>query len=74
MFTQSESGWANVTQAAILTASDAAVYDGLGTSVSISGNTVVVGSPYLTVVYLFAEPVSGWAEHGADRHARHIFR
>ena len=44
MFTESGSGWANMTQTAKLTASDGAAGDGFGCSVSISGNTVVVGA------------------------------
>ena len=42
MFTEPASGWADMTQTAELTASDGQAYDGFGTSVSISGNTVVV--------------------------------
>ena len=45
MFTEPGSGWANMTQTAKLTASDGAAGDCFGYSVSISGNTVVVGAP-----------------------------
>ena len=45
VFTESGSGWANMTQTAKLTASDGAAGDAFGISVSISGNTVVVGAP-----------------------------
>ena len=38
-----------MTQTAKLTASDGAAGDDFGDSVSISGNTVVVGAPYATV-------------------------
>ena len=45
VFTEPGSGWANMTQTAKLTASDGAAGDDFGSSVSISGNTVVVGAP-----------------------------
>ena len=69
VFTEPGSGWANMTQTAKLTASDGAAGDDFGTSVSISGNTVVVGAPDATVgansgqgaAYVFTEPGSGWA-------------
>ena len=69
VFTEPGSGWANMTQTAKLTASDGAAGDAFGTSVSISGNTVVVGAPSATVgtnspqgaAYVFTEPGSGWA-------------
>jgi len=65
VFTESGSAW---TETAELTASDGAAGDNFGTSVSISGNTVVVGAKYATVggnskqgtAYVFTEPVSGW--------------
>ena len=44
VFTEPASGWANMTQTAKLTASDGAAGDRFGCSVSISGNTVVVGA------------------------------
>jgi hypothetical protein len=63
VFTEPGSGWANMTQTAELTASDGAVGDYLGNSVSIDGNTLVVGdgSQGLGAAYVFAEPSSGWA-------------
>ena len=69
VFTEPGSGWANMTQTAKLTASDGAAGDDFGFSVSISGNTVVVGAPNATVggnagqgaAYVFTEPGSGWA-------------
>ncbi|HME05224.1 MAG TPA: FG-GAP repeat protein, partial [Solirubrobacteraceae bacterium] len=55
-------------QQAELTASDGAEEDELGTSVAVSGNTIVVGAPNRTVVheaqgaaYVFVKPSSGWA-------------
>ena len=44
VFAEPGSGWATMTQTAELTASDGAAGDGFGVSVSISGNTVVVGA------------------------------
>ncbi len=71
VFTEPSSGWANMTQTAEFTASDAAAYAQFGWSVSISGNTVVVGANYATLgnsglgyqgaAYVFTEPASGWA-------------
>src|SRR5208283_813584 len=65
VFTQSGSTW---TQAAKLTASDGAAGDQFGDSVSIDGNTVVVGASEATVngnssqgaAYVFTEPGFGW--------------
>jgi len=68
VFAKSGSGWANMTQIAELTASDGGLGDAFGTSVAISGNTVVVGAYAATVggnsfqgaAYIFTEPGSGW--------------
>lgn len=49
VFTEPASGWANMAQTGKLTASDNGTDDEFGTSVSISGNTVVVGAPWATV-------------------------
>ena len=64
VFTEPASGWANATETAELTASDGAAFDSLGSSVAISGNTVVAGAPTLNSpgkAYVFTEPASGWA-------------
>ena len=69
VFTEPSSGWADMTQVAKLIASDGAADDDFGVSVSISGNTIVVGADGATVggnsqqgaAYVFAEPASGWA-------------
>ena len=66
VFTEPGSGWANMTQTAKLTASDGAANDDFGDSVSISGNTVVVGAATPSAAtqgaaYVFTEPGSGWA-------------
>jgi hypothetical protein len=60
-------GWANAHQTAELTASDNDQGDGFGASVTISGDTIVAGSPDHEVggdpaagaVYVFTEPASG---------------
>ena len=49
VFTEPGSGWADMTQTAKLTASDGAGGGYLGYSVSISGDTVVVGALDATV-------------------------
>ena len=70
VFTEPAAGWANMTQTAKLTASDGVADQSFGNSVSISGNTVVAGSPYDSydngtygqgAAYVFTEPGSGWA-------------
>jgi hypothetical protein len=69
VFAMPASGWATATQSAELAASDGAVLDEFGSSVAISGSTIVVGAPYHTVganeqqgaAYVFAMPASGWA-------------
>jgi hypothetical protein len=68
VFTEPASGWSNMTQTAKLTASDGAAGDEFGSSVSISGSTIVVGAPSAKVggnsqqgtAYVFVEPGSGW--------------
>lgn len=54
--------WRTMTQTAELTPSDGFVGDGFGTSVAISGSTIVVGavSGFNEKVYVFAKPSSGW--------------
>jgi len=57
VFTRSGSTW---TQQAKLTASDAAVLDAFGRSVSVSGDTAVVGAS--GSVYVFARSGSSWTQ------------
>ncbi|MGO9109494.1 MAG: G1 family glutamic endopeptidase [Thermoguttaceae bacterium] len=69
VFTEPSGGWADMTQTAKLTASDGLAQDWFGQSVSISGNTVVVGAYGATVggnnlqgaAYVFTEPTLGWS-------------
>jgi hypothetical protein len=49
--------WVELAQ---LTASDGHKFDGLGNSVSISGDTIVAGSPGAGAAYVFVKPQSGW--------------
>jgi hypothetical protein len=69
VFVQGTDGWANMTQTAELTASDGVENAYFGTSVAISGNTIVVGAPGTTIsgnprqgsTYVFVQPASGWS-------------
>jgi hypothetical protein len=65
VFTKPGTGWADGTQAAKLTASDAAINDGLGGSVSISGDTIVAGAAgdgLSGSAYVFVKPPGGWSD------------
>lgn len=62
-------GWVDMIETAKLTASDANAVDHFGRSVSISGDTVVVGAPlaFDTVgtsgaAYVFEKPETGWSD------------
>ncbi|HUP50783.1 MAG TPA: post-COAP-1 domain-containing protein [Thermoanaerobaculia bacterium] len=69
VFVKPASGWASATETAKLTSSDGAGVDFFGTSVAISGDTIVVGAPLNNVgsnrdqgsAYVFIEPATGWA-------------
>jgi FG-GAP repeat len=69
VFVKPADGWANATETAKLTASDGAAFDHLGSSVAVSGDTVVVGDFRDDVgankdqgsVYVFVKPSDGWA-------------
>ena len=69
VFVEPKTGWANMTQVAELTSSDGGANDAFGSSVAISGDTVVVGAPGATIdgnlyqgaAYVFTEPAGGWA-------------
>jgi hypothetical protein len=60
VYTKPASGWQNMTQTATLTASDALGEWGLGTSVSISGDTIAAGSQGDNSIYVFTKPAAGW--------------
>lgn len=55
-------GWADMTQTAKLTASDAAIDDRFGISVAISGDTVIVGAGLRGAAYVFVKPGAGWVD------------
>ena len=73
VFAEPSGGWVNATQTAELTASDGAEGDYLGSSVAISGATILAGAPYRDVesqryegvLYEFSEPAGGW-ENGTQ--------
>ena len=64
VFVEPGGGWGTGTETAELTASDGNVNDELGSSVAISGDTVVAGAPVYNSqegkVYVFLEPGGGW--------------
>ena len=67
VFVKPPGGWMNMTQTAKLTASDGAVDDFFGISVSISGDTAIVGAhgddgtgDLSGSAYIFVKPSSGW--------------
>ena len=65
VFVKPSGGWSNMTQTAKLTASDGAADDEFGYSVSVSGDTVVVGADgddsYQGSAYVFVKSSGGWA-------------
>jgi hypothetical protein len=56
--------WTDMTQTAVLSASDGTEGDGFGLSVSVDGRTAVAGAPQmypgLGAAYVYSEPASGW--------------
>lgn len=69
VFVKPPKGWIDATQVADLSSSDGAANDNFGSSVSISGNTILVGAPDATngsggaqgAAYVFVKPQNGWA-------------
>lgn len=67
VFVRPASGWTNMTENAKLTPSDGAVADLFGNSVSLSGNTALIGSQahpsgqQYGAAYVYVEPQAGWA-------------
>src|SRR5262249_28468761 len=51
-------GWTDMTETALLTASDAATNDQMGRTVAISGDTIVTSAKGLG--YIFTKPPGGW--------------
>lgn len=63
VFVKPTGGWKNSTETAKLKASDDAIGDEFGYSVSLDGNTLVAGAPYNQgqgATYVFVEPSGGW--------------
>jgi FG-GAP repeat len=75
VFVKPASGWADMTQTALLTASDGKAGEYLGESVAISddGSTIVAGAPKWPAtnqengaLYVFVRPQTGWVD-GTER-------
>ena len=69
VFVKPSGGWADMTETAKLTASDGAAGDNFGDSVSVSGDTIVVGAEsdddnghHSGSAYVFVMPNGGWAD------------
>ncbi|HZQ82646.1 MAG TPA: hypothetical protein VFB25_11785 [Gaiellaceae bacterium] len=70
VFVKPAGGWASATESATLTASDGTVNDSLGSSVAMSGDTIVAGAPTASVsgqaaegaAYVFTKPGGGWTD------------
>jgi hypothetical protein len=63
VFVKPGAGWTNMTQTAKLTASDGGTENYFGASVTISGDTVVVGAEgavFPGAAYVFLKPGAGW--------------
>ena len=69
VFVKPDSGWASITESAKLTASDAAQQDGLGSSIAIHGETILIGAfEHRTFsqgpgkAYIYTASAGGWAD------------
>jgi len=69
VFVQPATGWADMTQTAELTASDAQTEFEVGFSVSVSGDNILAGAPSIYNLnyppgnaYLFTKPAGGWVD------------
>jgi len=63
VFVKPVSGWLDMTQTAKLRPSDAAYSSGFGTSVGISGDTIVAGANSIKgAAYVFVRPTGGWKD------------
>ncbi len=66
IYEKPEGGWLNMTQTAILTASDGVSGDQFGCSVSISGDNVVIGAKgkdnYNGTAYVYTKTLDGWID------------
>ena len=66
VFAKPDTGWADGTETAKLTASDGAANDEFGISVAVDDDTIVVGARQDATrngaVYVFTEPANGWGD------------
>ena len=66
VFVKPDTGWADGTETAKLTASDGAASDEFGISVAVDEDTIVIGARQDTTrngaVYVFTEPANGWVD------------
>ena len=69
VFERPAGGWMNMTETAMLTASDAILAHGLGNAVAISGDTIVVADESNQIfgflsgaAYVFERPAGGWSD------------
>ena len=67
------SGWANMTETAILTASDIKALDKFGNSVAILGDTIAIGSYYdddnsynYGSVYMYVKSGANWVDSSSE--------
>jgi hypothetical protein len=69
VYVEPQSGWANMTETAELTASNSQPFDSFGTAVLLSGGTALIGAPSVSYpssnwppgsAYIFRKPASGW--------------
>ena len=69
VYTRPDMGWAEMSAPAKLTASDGASGSRFGHAVSVSGDTIVVGTPGgggAGIAYVFTKPDTGWADTSAS--------
>ncbi|MTI29771.1 FG-GAP repeat protein, partial [Xanthovirga aplysinae] len=69
VFEKPAKGWSNMSETAILRASDGNGYDFFGSSVGVSGDQILIGAPYEESegngsgsVYVFEKPLEGWSD------------
>ena len=69
VYTRPDTGWADISSPAKLTASDSTAGSRFGHAVSVSGDTIVVGTPGeggAGAAYVFTKPDTGWADTSAS--------
>ena len=68
VFTRPDDGWSSISSLARLTAPDATNGDFFGETVSVSGDTVIVGSS--SGAFVFTRPSGGWTDTSAGTKVR----